>query len=91
MSPLVKTAPIGTVPLVKPFATVRISGVTSNRVDANASPVLPKPQITSSKINMIPCFVHISLIFLRYPLGGRKTPAEPAIGSIITPAIVDGS
>ncbi len=43
------TPPSGTYAEVAPFAKVMRSGVTPNRLLANASPVRPKPVITSSK------------------------------------------
>ena len=56
------TALIGIIALVKPFAIVIMSGLTSNLLAAKQQPNLPKPVITSSKIKSTLCFVHISLI-----------------------------
>ena len=57
----VATAPIGMVAFVIPLAIVIISGITLNLSAAKALPILPNPQITSSKINKMPCLVQISL------------------------------
>ena len=58
--PLTNTAPIGTQPFVMPLATVIMSGVTSKCVAANGEPRRPKPVMTSSKINKMPCLSQIS-------------------------------
>ena len=77
------TAPAGTDALVRPFAQVIMSGVTSKRVVAKAQPSLPKPVITSSKISKTLCFVQMSRMRCRYRSGGGSTPVLPATGSII--------
>ncbi len=57
---LVSTAPIGTHPLVMPFATAIMSGTTSKYWAANGVPSRPKPVITSSKIRSRPCASQIA-------------------------------
>ena len=71
------TAPAGIMPLVRPFAHVIMSGLTSNLSAANEAPRRPKPVITSSKIRSIPCLLQISFSLFRYPTGGGRTPVEP--------------
>ncbi|CAM5742264.1 hypothetical protein SHIRM173S_00159 [Streptomyces hirsutus] len=46
-------APSGTYPEFRPLA-VRMSGVTSQWLQANHSPVRPKPAMTSSKMSRMP-------------------------------------
>ena len=60
MSRRASTAPIGTAPLVRPLASVMMSGFTPKVCEANASPVRPKAVITSSKISSSPCLSQIS-------------------------------
>ncbi len=81
------TAPIGTVPLVSPFAHVIMSGITSKYCAAKGAPNLPNPVITSSKMSKISYSVQISLTRSKYPFGGINTPVEPAMGSVIKAAI----
>ena len=57
---LTATAPIGCAPLVMPLAIVIRSGVTPKLCAANALPVRPKPQITSSNTSRMPCASQIS-------------------------------
>ena len=45
------TAPIGIEPLVMPLAKFIMSGITPNASAPKAAPALPKPVMTSSKIN----------------------------------------
>ena len=66
---------------------VKISGVTPNACDPKASPILPQPVITSSKIKRIPCLSQIVLSFCKYPFGGTRVPVDPATGSTIQAAI----
>jgi hypothetical protein len=54
MCSLTATAPIGMMPLVIALAMVMMSGVTPKLWAANSLPVLPKPQITSSKTRRTP-------------------------------------
>ena len=82
------TAPIGTAPFVSCFATLSISGVTPNSFAPVGDPTRPNAVMTSSKINKILFSSHIFLILFKYPTGGGITPAEPAIGSKITAAIL---
>ena len=56
ISDVASTAPIGTTPLVSPFAQVMRSGITPKRSAANGAPRRPKPVMTSSKISRMPCF-----------------------------------
>jgi len=60
---LIATAPIGCAPLVMPLAMVITSGVTPKLCAANADPVRPKPQITSSAISSTSCFLSTAWIF----------------------------
>ena len=69
---------------------VRRSGITPKRSHAKLAPSLPNPVITSSKIRRIPCLVQISRSRSKYPIGGIRTPVEPAIGSTITAAMLAG-
>ena len=48
---------------------------------ANALPVRPNPQMTSSKMSKMPWASQISRNRSKYPLGGTKIPVEPAMGS----------
>ena len=66
---------------------VMMSGVTPKLCAANALPVRPKPQITSSNTSRMPCWSQISRTRLRYPFGGTSTPVDPAIGSMKQAAI----
>ena len=83
------TAPAGTEALVKPFAQVIRSGVTSNLVVAKEAPSLPKPVMTSSKISKTLCLEQMSRMRCRYPSGGGRTPVLPATGSIIYSIRID--
>ena len=59
MARVVTSAPIG-MPDASPLAMVRRSGVTPKLCAANAAPVRPKPQITSSNTSRMPCASQIS-------------------------------
>jgi len=85
------TAPIGIAPLVNCLAILIISGTTANSSAPVFEPIRPKAVITSSKINRISFWVHISLNRCKYPCGGGMTPADPATGSTITAAILEAS
>ncbi|MNH44598.1 hypothetical protein D3C79_1068040 [compost metagenome] len=65
ISEVTKTAPIGMTPLVRPLAVVMMSGLTSKYCAANGVPRRPKPVMTSSKINRMPCLVQMSRSFCR--------------------------
>ena len=85
------TAPRGTYPLVRAFAVVVISGVTSQTIVPNHSPNLPNPVITSSAIITILYFSVKDLIPFQYDSGAKCIPAEVDTGSAINAAIVSGS
>ena len=65
------TAPKGTYPLVRAFAVVVISGITSHTIVPNHSPSLPNPVITSSAIITILYFSVNSLIPFQYDSGAK--------------------
>ncbi len=59
-------------------------------MNANHSPVLPKPAITSSAIHKIPYLSQIFLKPSKYPGVGAMIPAVPTTVSIAIAAIVAG-
>ena len=77
---------MGIIPFVTPFAKTIMSGVTL-KIVRQMQNLLPKPVITSSKISNILCSSKFPLLFLGNQLV-ELTPVEPAIGSIISAAIL---
>ena len=71
------TAPMGTAPLLRPFAVVIRSGTTPKRCAAKASPTRPKPVITSSTMNRMPSSRQADCMAVRKPSGGTMTPPDP--------------
>ena len=59
-SAVVRTAPIGITPDVRPLAQVIRSGCTPKYCEAKGAPSRPKPVMTSSKLKRMPCFFVIA-------------------------------